>query len=106
MCLALYPAIGFSQDKALYLNPDNATGAKASVLFSGAELIPLETTKASHYQYPGFFGNGFAFLTFLIPATGFSSSLYFLRALRGFVQEKRKIHFAKSHKYTKKFYAD
>ena len=49
MCLALYPAIGFSQDKALYLNPDNATGAKASVLFSGAELISLETTKASHF---------------------------------------------------------
>lgn len=45
---ALYPALLFSQDRALYLDPDNAPGAKASALFSGAELIPIETSKASH----------------------------------------------------------
>ena len=48
-CFALYPTILFGQDKALYLNPDNAPGAKASALFSEAELIPLQTSKASHF---------------------------------------------------------
>ncbi|MEO9144420.1 MAG: 6-bladed beta-propeller [Ginsengibacter sp.] len=47
--LALYPTILFAQGKALYLNPDNAPGVKVSVLFSGAELIPLQTSKASHF---------------------------------------------------------
>lgn len=47
--LALYPAILFGQGKALYLNPDNAPGAKASALFSEAELIPLQTSKGNHF---------------------------------------------------------
>ena len=47
--IALYPAILFGQGKSLYLNPDNAPGAKASVLFSEAELIPLRTSKISHF---------------------------------------------------------
>lgn len=47
----LYAAIGFGQDaKPLYLNPEAAIGAKASVLFSDIELIPLETTKASYFN--------------------------------------------------------
>lgn len=49
VCLSLYPAILFCQDRALYLNPDNAPGAEASALFSEAELIPLQTSKASHF---------------------------------------------------------
>lgn len=47
--IALYPTILFGQGKPLYLNPDNAPGAKASALFSEAELIPLQTSKASHF---------------------------------------------------------
>ncbi|MCH5715274.1 6-bladed beta-propeller [Niabella hibiscisoli] len=49
-CLALCPMFVWAQDKALYLNPENALGLKASVIFSEAELIPLETTKASSFN--------------------------------------------------------
>lgn len=50
ICLALCPIWLRAQDKALYLNPENALGLKASVIFSDAELIPLETTKASSFN--------------------------------------------------------
>ncbi len=50
ICLALCPMCLRAQDKALYLNPENALGLKASVIFSDAELIPLETTKASSFN--------------------------------------------------------
>ncbi|MGN7784668.1 6-bladed beta-propeller [Niabella sp. 22666] len=49
-CLAICPMFLWGQDKALYLNPENALGFKASVIFSEAELIPLETTKASSFN--------------------------------------------------------
>ncbi len=49
-CLAICPVFIWGQDKALYLNPENAPGFKASLLFSEAELIPLETIKASSFN--------------------------------------------------------
>jgi hypothetical protein len=49
-CLAICPMFLWGQDKALYLNPENALGFKASLIFSEAELIPLETTKASSFN--------------------------------------------------------
>lgn len=49
-CLAICPMFLWGQDKALYLNPENALGFKASVIFSEAELIPLETTKSSSFN--------------------------------------------------------
>ncbi|MFT4095151.1 MAG: 6-bladed beta-propeller [Niabella sp.] len=39
-----------AQDKNLYLNPDNAAGAKASVLFESADLIQLQTTKENSFN--------------------------------------------------------
>lgn len=48
--LVLCPAWLWGQEQALYLNPENAPGFKASALFSEAELVPLETTKASSFN--------------------------------------------------------
>lgn len=49
-CMVIAVLYAPAQDNPLYLNPENALGAKAAVLFSDAELVPLETTKASYFS--------------------------------------------------------
>ncbi len=49
-CMVIAVLYAPAQENPLYLNPENALGAKAAVLFSDAELVPLETTKASYFS--------------------------------------------------------
>ena len=44
------PSLWAQEAGPLYLDPENAVGAKASVLFSDIELIPLETTDESYFS--------------------------------------------------------
>ncbi len=44
------PVMLAQEARPLYLDPENAVGAKASVLFSDIKLIPLETTKSSFFN--------------------------------------------------------
>lgn len=46
----LLPVLSNGQEEKLYLDPENAPGAKASVLFSAIELIPLQTTRESYFN--------------------------------------------------------
>lgn len=48
--LLILPLYALAQEKSLYLNPDNALGAKASAFFSEAMLIPLQTNKSSSFN--------------------------------------------------------
>ncbi|GAB3014675.1 hypothetical protein GCM10027051_17730 [Niabella terrae] len=47
--LLLLLPICLSAQKNIYLNPDNAIGAKSSLFFSAVDLIPLETSKACSF---------------------------------------------------------